>query len=70
MNEGQNVGHYTIIKPLGSSGGMGKRVPGESLKDRIPSDGMDPYTFFATFIPLADAPAHAYGQGRIRREVI
>ena len=69
MNEGQNVGHYTIIKPL-DSGSMGKRVPGESLKDRIPSDGMDLYTFFATFIPLADAPAHAYGQGRIRREVI
>ena len=58
MNEGQNIGHYTIIKPL-DSGGMAKRVPGESLKDRIPSDGLDLYTFFATFIPLADAPAHA-----------
>ena len=44
-------------------------VEGESLKDIIPSDGMDLDTFFDTFIPLADALAHAHSHGRIHRDL-
>ena len=44
-------------------------VEGESLSAHIPSNGMDLDTFFATFIPLADALAHAHGHGRIHRDL-
>ena len=44
-------------------------VEGESLKDRIPNDGMELDKFFATFIPLADALSHAHGHGRIHRDL-
>ena len=44
-------------------------VEGDSLKAHIPSDGMDLDTFFATFIPLADALSHAHGHGRIHRDL-
>ena len=46
-----------------------EHVEGESLKDRIPDDGMDLDTFFNTFIPLVDALAHAHSQGRIHRDL-
>ena len=39
-------------------------VDGETLAERIPSDGMDLDISFDTFIPLADALAHAHQQGR------
>ena len=44
-------------------------VEGQPLSSHIPSDGMDLDTFFATFIPLADALAHAHGHGRIHRDI-
>ena len=46
-----------------------EHVEGESLKDRIPDDGMDLDAFFATFLPLADALSHAHSQGRIHRDL-
>ena len=44
-------------------------VDGKPLSGHIPSGGMDLDTFFATFIPLADALAHAHGHGRIHRDL-
>lgn len=44
-------------------------VEGETLTAHIPSDGMALDRFFATFIPLVDALAHAHGQGRIHRDL-
>ena len=44
-------------------------VEGKPLSNHIPSDGMDLATFFSTFIPLADALAHAHGHGRIHRDL-
>jgi eukaryotic-like serine/threonine-protein kinase len=44
-------------------------VEGESLRDRILSDGMDVDTFFDIFIPLAAALSHAHIQGRIHRDL-
>ena len=46
-----------------------EHVEGETLSAHIPSDGMDLDTFFSTFIPLADALAHAHGHGRIHRDL-
>ena len=44
-------------------------VDGKPLSAVIPSDGMNLDTFFDTFIPLADALAHAHGHGRIHRDL-
>jgi serine/threonine protein kinase len=44
-------------------------VDGETLAERIPSDGMDLDISFDTFIPLADALAHAHQQGRVHRDI-
>ena len=44
-------------------------VDGETLSERIPPDGMDLDVFFSTFIPLADALAHAHQQGRVHRDL-
>ena len=44
-------------------------VEGETLTERIPADGMDLDSFFSTFIPLADALAHAHENGRIHRDL-
>ena len=44
-------------------------VDGETLSERIPPDGMDLDVFFDTFIPLADALAHAHQQGRVHRDL-
>ena len=44
-------------------------VEGAPLSDHIPSDGMNLDTFFKTFIPLADALAHAHEHGRIHRDL-
>ena len=44
-------------------------VEGKTLSERIPSDGMDLDAFFNTFIPLADALAHAHENGRIHRDL-
>ena len=44
-------------------------VEGKPLSAHIPSDGMDLDAFFSTFIPLADALAHAHGHGRIHRDL-
>jgi len=53
-------------------------VEGETLTDLIPKEGMNldstggsrtAPTFFAPFIPLADAFAHAHDQGRIHRDL-
>ena len=53
-------------------------VEGQTLTDLIPKEGMNldstggsrtAPTFFATFIPLADALAHAHSQGRIHRDL-
>lgn len=44
-------------------------VEGEMLSSRIPKDGMELDVFFDTFIPLADALAHAHDQGRIHRDL-
>ena len=46
-----------------------EHVEGDTLSDRIPKDGMDLDTFFSTFIPLADALAHAHENGRIHRDL-
>lgn len=133
MQEGQTIGHYTIIRPLGK-GGMGEvylaedtkldrqvaikvlpasvredaerlarfrreakaaaslkhpniatiysleeadnvlfivmeYVEGKTLTEQIPQNGMDLDTFFTTFIPLADALAHAHENGRVHRDL-
>jgi serine/threonine protein kinase len=44
-------------------------VEGRPLKALIPPEGMELSTFFDTFIPLADAIAHAHEQGRIHRDL-
>lgn len=44
-------------------------VDGQTLAEAIPEGGMDLDTFFSTFIPLADALAHAHEQGRIHRDI-
>lgn len=44
-------------------------VDGQTLAEAIPKGGMDLDTFFATFIPLADALTHAHDQGRGHRDI-
>jgi eukaryotic-like serine/threonine-protein kinase len=44
-------------------------VDGQTLAEAIPEGGMDLDAFFATFIPLADALAHAHDQGRVHRDI-
>ncbi len=44
-------------------------LEGQSLSDHILGDGLDLDTFFNTFIPLADALAHAHEHGRIHRDL-
>jgi eukaryotic-like serine/threonine-protein kinase len=44
-------------------------VDGQTLAEAIPEGGMDLDAFFATFIPLADALAHAHEQGRVHRDI-
>lgn len=133
MNQGNTIGHYKIIRPLGK-GGMGEvylaedtrlkrevavkvlpeavrkdperlkrfrreaeaaaklnhpniatihaledfdgeifitmeHIEGKLLSDHIPANGMDLDSFFSTFIPLADALAHAHNQGRAHRDL-
>ncbi|MBT5875438.1 MAG: protein kinase, partial [Candidatus Latescibacteria bacterium] len=46
-----------------------EHVEGQTLSHHIPSSGMDLDTFFATFIPLSDALAHAHARGRIHRDL-
>jgi eukaryotic-like serine/threonine-protein kinase len=46
-----------------------EHVEGHTLKDAIPEGGMELDQFFETFIPLADALAHAHAQGRIHRDL-
>jgi eukaryotic-like serine/threonine-protein kinase len=44
-------------------------VEGDTLSDHIPASGMDLDMFFATFIPLSDALAHAHELGRVHRDI-
>ena len=44
-------------------------VDGKPLSGHIPSGGMGLDAFFSSFIPLADALAHAHGHGRIHRDL-
>ena len=46
-----------------------EHVEGHTLKEAIPEGGMEIEQFFDTFIPLADALAHAHSQGRIHRDL-
>ncbi len=46
-----------------------ENVPGKTLGDSIPVDGLDIATFFNWFIPLSDALAHAHQQGRVHRDL-
>jgi eukaryotic-like serine/threonine-protein kinase len=46
-----------------------EHVEGHTLKEAIPEGGMELEQFFDTFIPLADALAHAHAQGRIHRDL-
>ena len=46
-----------------------EHVEGHTLKEAIPEGGMELDQFFATFIPLADALAHAHALGRIHRDL-
>ena len=44
-------------------------VEGKTLAEHIPEGGMDLETFFATFIPLTDALAHAHELGWTHRDL-
>jgi eukaryotic-like serine/threonine-protein kinase len=46
-----------------------EHVEGHTLQKSIPEGGMELDQFFETFIPLADALAHAHTQGRIHRDL-
>ena len=60
---------YSIEEADGQTFITMEYVEGKTLSAHVPSDGMDLDTFFATFIPLADALAHAHGHGRIHRDL-
>ena len=60
---------YSIEEADGQTFITMEYVEGKPLSAHIPSDGMDLDTFFSTFIPLADALAHAHGHGRIHRDL-
>ena len=60
---------YSIEEADGQTFITMEYVEGKSLSSCIPSDGMDLDTFFDTFMPLADALAHAHGYGRIHRDL-
>ena len=60
---------YSIEEADGQTFITMEYVEGKPLSAHIPSDGMDLDTFFATFIPLADALVHAHGHGRIHRDL-
>ena len=44
-------------------------VEGKTLADALPSGGMSLEAFFDTFVPLADALAHAHELGRTHRDL-
>ena len=46
-----------------------EHVEGKTLAEHIPSEGMELEAFFSVFIPLADALAHAYDNGRVHRDI-
>ena len=46
-----------------------EHAEGHTLKEAIPEGGMEIDQFFETFIPLADALAHAHSLGRIHRDL-
>ena len=60
---------YSIEEADGQTFITMEYVEGEPLSAHIPSDGMDLDTFFATFIPLADALAHAHSHGVTHRDL-
>ena len=61
LEEGREQGAVTFIAM--------EYVEGKTLADAIPSGGMSLETFFDTFLPLADALAHAHELGRTHRDL-
>ncbi|MDA2925775.1 protein kinase [Acidobacteria bacterium AH-259-G07] len=65
-----NIAHvYTVEEDQGTRLITMEYVEGQPLKELIPEDGLDLDTFFAWFIPLADALTQAHEKGVRHRDI-